>query len=59
MRHVLVEAAHYHARFAPHSKLTQFYRLIQAKRGTSKAIVATASKMMRIMHQMLKNGREF
>ena len=32
-RHVLVEAAHSHARFAPHSKLTQFYRRIQAKRG--------------------------
>ena len=47
------------ARFAPHSKLTQFYRRIQAKRGTSKAAVATASKMARIMYQMLKNGREF
>ena len=59
VRHVLVEAAHSHARFAPHSKLTQFYRRIQAKRGTSKAAVATASKMARIMYQMLKNGREF
>ena len=47
-----------HARFAPHFKLTQFYRRIQAKRGTSKAAVATASKMARIMYQMLKNGRE-
>ena len=59
VRHVLVEAAHNHARFAPHSKLTQFYRRIQAKRGTSKAAVATASKMAHIMYQMLKNGREF
>ena len=59
VRHVLVEAAHNHTRFAPHSKLTQFYRRIQAKRGTSKAAVATASKMARIMYQMLKNGREF
>ena len=59
VRHVLVEAAHNHARFAPHFKLTQFYRRIQAKRGTSKAAVATASKMARIMYQMLKNGREF
>ena len=59
VRHILVEAAHNHARFAPHSKLTQFYRRIQAKRGTPKAAVATASKMARIMYQMLKNGREF
>ena len=49
VRHVLVEAAHNHARFAPHSKPTQFYRRIQAKRGTSKAAVATASKMARIV----------
>ena len=48
-----------HARFAPHSKLTQFYWRIQAKRGASKAAVATASKLVRIMYQMLKNGREF
>ena len=53
-----MEAAHNHARFAPHSKLTQFYRRIQAKRGTSKAAAATASKMARIMYPMLKNGRE-
>ena len=59
VRHVLVEAAHNHSRFAPHSKLTQFYRRVQAKRGTSKAAVATASKLVRIMYQMLKNWREF
>ena len=59
VRHVLVEAVHNHVRFMPHSKLTQSYRRIQAKRGTSKAAVATASKMTRIMYQMLKNGREF
>ena len=54
-----MEAAHNHARFAPHSKLTQFYRRIQAKRGISKAAAATASKMARIMHQMPKDWREF
>ena len=59
VHHVLVKAAHSYMGFAPHSKLTQFYRRIQAKRGTSKAAVATASKMARIMYQMLKNGREF
>ena len=59
MRHVLVEAAHNHVRFAPHFKLTQFYRCVQAKKGTSKAAVATASKLVCIMYQMLKNGRRF
>ena len=59
MRHVLVEAAHSHVRFAPGSKLSQFYKRISAKRGTSKAAVATAAKMVRVMYQMLKHGSEF
>ena len=59
VRHVLVEAAHSHVRFAPGSRLSQFYQRISAKRGTSKAAVATAAKMTRVMHQMLKDGSEF
>ena len=59
VRHVLVEAAHSHVRFAPGSKLTQFYKRISAKRGNSKAAVATAAKMVRVMYQMLKHGSEF
>ena len=59
VRHVLVEATHSHIRYAPYSKLSQFYQRVKAKKGTSKAAVATASKMLRIMYQMLKNGSEF
>ena len=59
VRHVLVEVAHSHARFAPGSRLSQFYQRISAKRGASKAAVATAAKMTRVMHQMLKGGSEF
>ena len=59
VRHMLVEAAHSHARFAPGSKLSQFYKRVSAKRGTSKAAVATAAKMARVMYQMLKHGSEF
>ena len=59
VRHVLVEAVHTHVRYAPHSKLSQFHQRVKAKRGTSKAAVATASKMLRIIYQMLKNGSEF
>ena len=54
-----VEAAHTHVRHAPHSRLSQFHQRVKAKRGTSKAAVATASKMLRIMYQMLTNGSEF
>ncbi len=59
VRHVLVEAAHSHVRFAPGSKLSQFYKRISAKRGNAKAAVATAAKMVRVMYQMLKHGSEF
>ena len=59
MRHVLVEASYSHVRFVPGSRLSQFYQRISAKRGASKAAVATAAKMTRIMHQILKDGSEF
>ena len=59
VRHVLVEAAHSHVRFSPGSRLSQFYQLVSAKRGNSKAAVATAAKMARAMYQMLKDGSEF
>ena len=59
VRHMLVEAAHSHARFAPGSRLSQFYKRVSAKRGNSKAAVATAAKMARVMYQMLKHGSEF
>lgn len=59
MRHVLVEASYSHVRFVPGSRLSQFYQRISAKRGASKAAVATAAKMTRVMHQMLKDGSEF
>ena len=59
VRHMLVEAAHTHVRYAPHSRLSQFHQRVKVKRGTSKAAVATASKMLRIMYQMLKNRSEF
>ena len=34
--------------------LTEFYKRVAKKRGTSKAIVATAAKMLRIIFWMLK-----
>ena len=36
--------------------LTEFYKRVVKKRGTSKAIVATAAKMLRMIFWMLKNG---
>ena len=39
--------------------LTEFYKRVARKRGTSKAIVATAAKMLRMMFWMLKKRITF
>ncbi len=59
LRWVLIEAAHSHALHAPNSNITQFYNRIKKKRGSSKAAVATGSKMLRVIYWMLKEKREF
>ncbi len=52
---VLIEAAHSHAMHAPYSNITQFYNRIKKKRGSSKGIVATGSKILRVIYWMLKS----
>ena len=53
---VLTEAALAHMIHAKGTTiLTEFYKRVARKRGMSKAIVATAAKMLRIIFWMLKN----
>ena len=59
MRWLLVETIHTHVRYAPDSDITKFYKRLAKKRGTSKAAVAAASKMLRVIYWMLKEKREF
>lgn len=59
MRWVLVEAVHTHVRHAPDTDLSIFYKRIRKKRGTSKAAVAAASKLLRIIYWMLREGKDF
>lgn len=59
LRWLLVEAAHSHARNAQNSDITAFYNRIARKRGTSKAAVATASKLLRVIFWMLKEKKSF
>ena len=58
-RWVLVESVLSHVRCAPNSDISKFFIRIAKKRGTSKATVAAASKMLRMIHTMLKERREF
>ena len=59
LRWVLVEAIHSHARYASNSVVAKFYKRLAKKRGTSKAAVAAASKLLRIIYWMLKNDMTF
>ena len=60
VRWVLTEAALAHMIHAKGTTvLTEFYKRVARKRGTSKAIVATAAKMLRIIFWMLKKRITF
>ena len=57
LRWILIQCVHIHIKYDTH--LTRFYKRIAARRGKKIAIVATASKMLRVIYQMLINKEEF
>ena len=59
LRWVLTQCVHAHAIHAKNSDITKFYNRIKKKRGSSKAAVATSSKILRVIYWMLKDRREF
>ena len=59
LRWVAVEAVHSLARHAPDSEIARFYKRLAKRRGKSKAAVAAAAKLLRVMHRMLSEGEEF
>jgi transposase len=59
LRWILTECVHVHLRTEKESSLTKFYNRITRKKGTSKAIVATASKLLRIIYWVLKEKRPY
>lgn len=59
LRYLLIEAAWGHVRFAKDSKLTWFFERKSQAKGTKKAIVATARKMLEVIYYMLKRGEAY
>jgi len=59
LRWVMTECIHSHVRFAKNSSVTKFYHRLSKKRGKSKATVAAASLLLRIIHNMLRERRTF
>jgi len=54
IRHIVVEAAYSHVRYSKDSDLTRFFERKRSEKGTKKAIVATARKLLGVIYQMLK-----
>ena len=59
IRFLLIQCTWVHVTRCEHSFLTAFYHRIAKKKGKSKAIVATARKMTRVIFWMLKNKESF
>ena len=59
LRWAMVEVAMLHVRHAPDSDISAFYKRIAKKRGVGRARVAAASKLLRIIHRMLRERAEF
>ena len=59
LRWIMVEAVHMHMRFDPGSSVSRFYRKIAKKKGKSRAIVASANKLLKIVYWVLKENRAY
>jgi transposase len=59
LRWILTECVHAHIRLEKESDLTKFYKDLAKRRGLSKAAVAAASKLLRIIYWMLKEKRSY
>jgi transposase len=57
VRGALVAAAMSHVRFAPQTRLSQYYERMKARVGWKKARVATARKLARAVYGMLRSQR--
>ena len=51
LRWVAVEAVHAHIRYAPESNISEFYRRLAKKRGSQKATIAAAAKLIRVAYK--------
>ena len=59
LRWILTECIHTHVRYEKDSNITRFYNRLLKKKGKAKATVGAASKLLRVIYQMLKEDREY
>jgi transposase len=59
LRWIMLECLHAHIRNEKNSNVTQFYHRLSKKKGTSKAAVAAASKLLKIVYWIMKEKRTY
>jgi transposase len=59
LRWVMLECVHAHIRNEKNSNIAQFYHRISKKKGNSKAAVAAASKLLKVVYWILKERRMY
>lgn len=59
LRRLLVEASYSHVRYCKDSKLTEFFERKRQAKGTKKAAVATAHKLLEVIYHMLKRKEAY
>jgi transposase len=59
LRWIMLECVHAHIRTDKSSNITQFYQRLAKKKGNSKAAVAAASKLLRVVYWIMKEQREY
>ena len=55
----MLECLHAHIRNEKNSNVSQFYYRISKKKGNSKAAVAAASKLLKIVYWIMKEKRMY
>ena len=59
LRWIMLECVHAHIRNEKNSNIAQFYYRISKKKGNSKAAVAAASKLLKVVYWIMKERRMY
>ena len=59
LRWIMLECVHTHIRTEKNSNVAQFYHRISKKKGNSKAAVAAASKLLKVVYWIMKERRMY
>jgi transposase len=59
LRWIMLECVHAHISNDKNSNITQFYQRLAKKKGNSKAAVAAASKLLKVVYWVMKERREY